>query len=63
DVMPDRTYMAVIDEDFDIDKFVDIGQGTLKFICPMPYKLGNEQTVDFENDGRGLIANVKNKGS
>ncbi|MDY8164251.1 distal tail protein Dit [Bacillus thuringiensis] len=63
DVMPDRTYMGVIDEDFDIDKFVDIGQGTLKFICPMPYKLGNEQTVDFENDGRGLIANVKNKGS
>ncbi|MEK4810094.1 MULTISPECIES: distal tail protein Dit [Bacillus] len=63
DVMPDRTYMAVIDEDFDIDKFVDIGQGTLKFICPMPYKLGNEQTVDFKNDGRGLIANVQNKGS
>ncbi|OUA86565.1 distal tail protein Dit [Bacillus thuringiensis] len=63
DVMPDRTYMAVIDEDFDIDKFVDIGQGTLKFICPMPYKLGNEQTVEFENNDRGLIANVQNKGS
>ncbi len=29
----------------------------------MPYKLGNEKTVDFENDGQGLIANVQNKGS
>ncbi|HHK5536845.1 TPA: distal tail protein Dit [Bacillus mobilis] len=47
DVMPDRTYIAVIDEDFDIDKFVDIGQGTLKFICPMPYKLGKVQTHPF----------------
>ncbi|MGH0790740.1 distal tail protein Dit [Bacillus cereus] len=63
DVTPDRTYMAVIDEDFDIDKFVDIGQGILKFICPMPYKLGPTRTVEFEMDGRGLIANVQNKGS
>ncbi|MDF9491358.1 phage tail family protein [Bacillus cereus] len=63
DVMPDRTYMAVVDEDFDIDKFVDIGQGILKFICPMPYKLGPTRTVEFEMDGRGLIANVQNKGS
>ncbi|MDA2382516.1 phage tail family protein [Bacillus cereus] len=63
DVTSDRTYMAVIDEDFDIDKFVDIGQGILKFICPMPYKLGPTRTVEFEMDGRGLIANVQNKGS
>ncbi|HGF6578414.1 TPA: distal tail protein Dit [Bacillus cereus] len=63
DVTPDRTYMAVIDEDFDIDKFVDIGQGILKFICPMPYKLGPTRMVEFEMDGRGLIANVQNKGS
>ncbi|EJR76699.1 hypothetical protein IK7_04772 [Bacillus cereus VD156] len=63
DITPDRTYMAVIDEDFDIDKFVDIGQGTLNFVCPMPYKLGPTKTVEFEMDGRGLIANVQNKGS
>ncbi|KAB2398926.1 MULTISPECIES: distal tail protein Dit [Bacillus cereus group] len=63
DITPDRTYMAVIDEDFDIDKFVDIGQGTLNFVCPMPYKLGPTKMVEFEMDGRGLIANVQNKGS
>ncbi|MFA2809347.1 distal tail protein Dit [Bacillus mycoides] len=63
DVEPNRTYLAVINEEFDIDEFMDIGQGTLKFICPMPYKLGQMQTVDFLNDGRGLIANVQNKGS
>ncbi|PEQ47302.1 distal tail protein Dit, partial [Bacillus cereus] len=63
DVMPDRTYMAVIDEDFDIDKFIDIGQGILKFICPMPYKLGPTRTVEFQANERGLAANVQNKGS
>ncbi|MBJ8113537.1 phage tail family protein [Bacillus cereus group sp. N6] len=47
DTKPDRTYMAVIDEDFDIDDFVTLGKGTLKFICPMPYKLGKVQTHPF----------------
>ncbi|WP_202822259.1 distal tail protein Dit [Bacillus cereus] len=63
DVTPDRTYLAVIDEDFDPDDFVTLGKGTLKFICPMPYKLGPTKTVEFEMDGHGLIANVQNKGS
>ncbi|HDR7611406.1 TPA: phage tail family protein [Bacillus mycoides] len=63
DVEPDRTYLAIVDEGFDPDEFVTLGKGTLKFICPMPYKLGRIQTVDFMNDGRGLIANVQNKGS
>ncbi|MEB9119211.1 phage tail family protein, partial [Bacillus cereus] len=63
DVTPDRTYLAVIDEDFDPEDFVTLGKGILNFVCPMPYKLGNEKTVDFENEGRGLIANVQNKGS
>ncbi|MBG9522687.1 phage tail protein, partial [Bacillus thuringiensis] len=63
DVTPDRTYMAVIDEDFDPEDFVTLGKGTLNFVCPMPYKLGPTKTVEFEMDGRGLIANVQNKGS
>ncbi|PGE42100.1 distal tail protein Dit [Bacillus cereus] len=63
DVTPDRTYLAVIDEDFDPEDFVTLGKGTLNFVCPMPYKLGPTKTVEFEMDGRGLIANVQNKGS
>ncbi|HDR7610964.1 TPA: phage tail family protein [Bacillus mycoides] len=63
DVTPDRTYLAVIDEEFDPEEFVTLGKGTLKFICPMPYKLGKVQTINFSNDGRGLIANIQNKGS
>ncbi len=46
----DRTYLAVIDDELDPDQLVDIGQGVLKFICPMPYKLGKTQTVDFKQD-------------
>ncbi|WP_140158248.1 distal tail protein Dit, partial [Bacillus thuringiensis] len=63
DVTPDRTYLAVIDEDFDPEDFVTLGKGTLNFVCPMPYKLGPTKMVEFEMDGRGLIANVQNKGS
>ncbi|HDR4484074.1 TPA: phage tail family protein [Bacillus cereus] len=63
DVTPDRTYLAVIDEDFDPEDFITLGKGALNFVCPMPYKLGPTKTVEFEMDGRGLIANVQNKGS
>ncbi|WP_368509276.1 distal tail protein Dit [Bacillus thuringiensis] len=59
----DRTYLAVIDESFDPDQLVNLGEGTLTFICAMPYKLGAQQSVDFAHDGRGLIANVTNKGT
>lgn len=41
----------------------NIHQATISIICPMPYKLGPTKTVEFEMDGRGLIANVQNKGS
>lgn len=63
DEMPDRTYMAFVDEDFDIDKFMDIGQGTLKFICPIPYKLGPTRKTDFKLEGSRLITNITNSGS
>lgn len=63
DVEPNRTYLAVVDDSFDLDEFVTLGIGTLTFICPMPYKLGPTQTVDFQIGASGLIANVQNKGS
>ncbi|BCA37238.1 hypothetical protein BwiPL1_56200 (plasmid) [Bacillus wiedmannii] len=59
----DRTFLAVVDETLDLDQLVDLGEGTLTFICPMPYKLGKEQTVDFKQDVSGLVANVQNKGT
>ncbi|MBJ8189175.1 distal tail protein Dit [Bacillus cereus] len=62
-VEPNRTYLAVVDEGFDPDEFVTLGKGILKFICPMPYKLGPTRTVEFKTDGLGLIANVQNKGT
>ncbi|PEY43128.1 phage tail protein [Bacillus cereus] len=59
----DRTFLAVVDETLDLDQLVDLGEGTLTFICPMPYKLGKGQTVDFKKDVSGLVANVQNKGT
>ncbi|PEX24051.1 distal tail protein Dit [Bacillus cereus] len=63
DVEPNRTYLAVVEDSFDPDEFVTLGIGTIKFICPMPYKLGPTRTVDFQTGASGLIANVQNKGS
>ncbi|MGN4739062.1 distal tail protein Dit [Bacillus cereus group sp. MYBK227-1] len=59
----DRTFLAVVDETLDLNQLVDLGEGTLTFICPMPYKLGKEQTVDFKKDVSGLVASVQNKGT
>ncbi len=48
DVEPNRTYLAVVDDSFDPDGLVTLGIGTIKFICPMPYKLGKVQTHTFK---------------
>jgi predicted phage tail component-like protein len=64
DVEPNRTYLAVVDEGFDPDEFVTLGKGILKFICPMPYKLGQIQTKQFANNVDGnLQADIANKGT
>jgi predicted phage tail component-like protein len=47
---PDRTYFAVVDGTFDPDELVRIGQGTIKFICPDPYKYGLEKEAIFPSD-------------
>ncbi|HGO9417058.1 TPA: distal tail protein Dit [Bacillus cereus] len=59
----DRTYLAVIDESFDPQQLVNLGEGVLTFICEMPYKLGPTRTVEFQANERGLVANIQNKGS
>ncbi|GLV66176.1 hypothetical protein Bmyc01_48450 [Bacillus mycoides] len=64
DVEPNRTYLAVVDEGFDPDEFVTLGKGILKFICPMPYKLGAVQTKQFVNNVDGNFqADIENKGT
>ncbi|PHG55908.1 distal tail protein Dit, partial [Bacillus toyonensis] len=64
DVKPDRTYIAVIDEDFNVDDFVSLGKGTLKFICPMPYKLGPIRNAKAKLEPNNIIkTDVLNEGS
>ncbi|KAB2441372.1 distal tail protein Dit [Bacillus luti] len=64
DVRPDRTYLAVVDDSFDLDEFVTLGIGTIQFICPMPYKLGPVQKKMMAIDQAGkLRAEMYNKGS
>ncbi|MGH0943754.1 distal tail protein Dit [Bacillus mycoides] len=64
DVEPNRTYLAVVDDSFDPDEFVTLGQGVIKFICPMPYKLGKIQNHTFtQNWSTEITSNFTNKGS
>lgn len=61
---PDRTYMAVIDGESDIEELIFRGKGTLKFVCPMPYKLGAVQTKQFANNADGNFqADIANQGT
>jgi predicted phage tail component-like protein len=48
---PDRVYYAVVERSLDIEEFVNIGRGTITFICPDPYKYGPEKPVTFANTG------------
>ncbi|RKO63663.1 distal tail protein Dit [Caldibacillus debilis] len=41
---PDRTYYAVVDETIDFDEIAYLGQGTIRFLCPDPYKYGPLRT-------------------
>ncbi|MGG2934855.1 distal tail protein Dit [Bacillus pacificus] len=64
DAEPDRTYLAVVDGEFDPDELVDLGQGVIKFICPMPYKLGELQKHEFKQEwSTETTSYFKNKGS
>ncbi|HDR8170456.1 TPA: phage tail family protein [Bacillus thuringiensis] len=64
DSEPNRTYLAVVDDGFDPDEFVTLGKGVIKFICPMPYKLGSTKTSEFlQNWSTETTAYLENKGS
>src|SRR5690625_3224128 len=47
---PGRTYYAVVDGSLDLDELVRWGDGVITFICPDPYKYGEEKTVEFSED-------------
>lgn len=46
---PDRTYYAVVDGSLDIEEVVRNGKGIITFLCPDPYKYGQEKEVTFES--------------
>ena len=47
----DRTYLALIDGSVDLDELVNRGKGVITFVCPMPYKLGKQNTHSFSQNG------------
>nr|WP_258469534.1 distal tail protein Dit [Priestia megaterium] len=55
----DRTYYAVVNDELDLDEMVRYGHGTIEFICPDPYKYGEEQSHEFTDN----ILNVTNNGT
>jgi len=47
---PDRIYFAVVDETFSPEELAYSGTGTIKFVCPDPYKYGPEKEAIFPSD-------------
>ncbi|MED2633535.1 phage tail family protein [Bacillus thuringiensis] len=47
----DRTYLALIDGSVDLDEIINRGKGVITFVCPMPYKLGKQNTHTFSQKG------------
>ncbi|MCC2397541.1 phage tail family protein [Bacillus cereus] len=61
---PDRTYLAVVDGELNLDELLFRGKGTITFICPMPYKLGETRTQTFAVDTDGdFKVEIDNKGT
>lgn len=44
---PNRTYYAVVTDSFEPEEIVKHGKGTIKFLCPDPYKYGDVQTLNW----------------
>jgi predicted phage tail component-like protein len=45
---PDRIYFAMVDGSLELDEFVNLGYGTIRFICPDPFKYStNESYTEF----------------
>lgn len=57
---PGRTYYAVVQNTIeDFERFVNLRQGTIQFLCLDPYSYGEEQTIEFQSDS--VI--IENKGT
>lgn len=54
---PDKTYYAIMVNATDDDEIRSYGMGTFTFLCPDPYKYGEEQIVTL-NTETGTIVNV-----
>lgn len=50
---PDKTWMAVLSGDTDLEEIVAVGRGTLTFVCPDPVALGPEVTLPITS-GTGV---------
>ncbi|MED3443969.1 distal tail protein Dit [Bacillus thuringiensis] len=60
----DRTYLALIDGSVDLDEIVNRGKGVITFVCPMPYKLGKQNTHTFtQNWSTEITTSFVNQGS
>ncbi|MFE4525445.1 distal tail protein Dit [Cytobacillus firmus] len=56
---PDRIYYAVVDGSLNVEEIANFGRGTIRFICPDPYKYTKEFTKSFAGD----VASIRNLGT
>lgn len=55
---PNRTYYALVDGSLDPEELVRIGKGTIMFVCPDPYKYGDEVTKALDGVPFNVLGSV-----
>src|SRR5690606_1592335 len=56
---PGRVYYGVVSDTLETTEFVSLHKGTITFLCPDPYKYGDEVIVEFPSD----VVTVTNEGT
>lgn len=54
---PNRTYYAIVKDNIDMERIVNIGTGTIQFFCPDPCAYGEEKTLSLPPNQAVSIAN------
>ncbi len=57
---PDRIYYALVDGGVDLDELIRWGDGVISFICPDPFKYGQEKLLTFPSSG---VLTFENEGT
>ena len=61
--MPNRTWSVLLEGDTNIGSTLQVGKGSLTFICYEPTAIGEDVKLDFQLGEEGLVTEIENTGT